>query len=655
MVEAGFLQHIMNNDTTFPVHLIEIRDELLKASYYSLDLETTGLEFEKDRITVISVATKNGGWAIRITEDDGDCPLRLVHACLKPIFEDSEKICVQHNSSFDTQMLAHKGIFLKNRIRDTMIMSWLIKEDRKTEGGHGLKNLALLELNHEMTSYDQARSLFGNFTDYATDDAITTLRLYKLFYEKLERLDLIKWLDEIEMPIARILIEVEINGVCLDPEKLKQLKRQAADELEQLADEACKLAGYKFEVGSAAQWGRLLFDELRIGTRSDKTNIFSMRGKKKPHCKICNSTGRIDSRDCQSCLGPWGTSDDVIKAIVRHYAKLKAEADTKGQEFSEENSKAYKLAKLLLKYREVSTRNNTFIKPLLERAKVNRIIHPKFKQIGTITGRFASEDPNYQNLPRDGGVRAAFIARPGKKIIRADFSQAELRLMAHMSQDPTMLAIYRNKGDIHSKTAAACGVSRQAAKAINFGLIYRMSANRLRAQLALEGIEVTVEQCQDYVKKYFGQYSRVREFHRKVEGAVLQRANKEGFGWIKTLGGRYRRIPKDVLDDPEKSYPAITQFINTTIQGGVSDLVKYAMVQIQNEFKRRGWLDPEKGIWRATLSGQVHDEVFAEVDEEIAEEAAKIIQFHMEDSGRVFKISVPMTSDALVVDSLAKE
>jgi len=226
-----------------------------------------------------------------------------------------------------------------------------------------------------------------------------------------------------------------------------------------------------------------------------------------------------------------------------------------------------------------------------------------------------------------------------------------------MSGDRTMIDIYLNGGDIHQATADACGVSRQAAKEINFGLIYRMSANRLQGQLALRGIELPYEECKKYVKRYFAKYKRVREYHKRVERTVFHRLDSdemEDYGWIKTLGGRYRRLDRNYLTQRETAYTAITRAINATIQGGVSDLIKVAMVDCQNAFRKNGWLDPENGIWDACIQGQVHDEIFVECKEEIAEQVKAILSYCLENAGRKYKIKVPMIADAEIVDNLAK-
>jgi DNA polymerase-1 len=426
------------------------------------------------------------------------------------------------------------------------------------------------------------------------------------------------------MPTTKVLIEVETRGVCLDKKQLKTIKREAWELLETLEKEIYEMVGYKFDVGSPKQLAKVLFGELKIGMRPDGTNEFSHRGKS----------------------GEWSTANAVMSAIGRSAPSCKKADHTKC---------GHTLVGKLLKFREINTRQNVFIKPLLERCRISPIIHPRFIQIGTVSGRFASKDPNYQNLPRKGGVRKAFIARPGHKIVKADYSQAELRLMGHMSGDPIMIQLYRNGEDIHQATADACGITRQAAKAVNFGLIYRMSANRLQGQLALQGIEITIEDAYKYVKRYFRNYKMVRNYHKRVETVVMQRLDQNGeYGWVKTLGGRYRRLDRDYLTNKETSYTAITQAINTTIQGGVSDLIKVAMVDCQNAFRKNNWLNPEQNVWHACIQGQVHDEIFVECKEEIAEDVRDIITHSMVNAGLKYKIKVPMTADAEIVDSLAK-
>lgn len=598
---------------TFSVDLEEIRKQLLRATYVSIDLETTGLDFYEDRITIVSIAAEIDGAVVGWVIDCREHPIEKIREVLGPVFLDDTKTFIFHNASFDVRFLNKYSIYFGGRIADTMIMAWLYDEDRVRHGGYGLKHCVLKHLNYKMASYEEARSLFGSFEDYAADDAKQTLLLFFFFKKSLEEQGLMEWFWKIEMPVCALLIEAEAQGVYLDKEQLRRLKKEAFEKLEEIEKKIYELVGYKFDVGSPKQWSRILFDEKKIGMRPDGTNEFSARGKN----------------------GDWSTSNAVLEAMQRA---------------------GHELPNVLLDFREINTRLNVFIKPLLERALISPIIHPRFIQVGTVSGRFASRDPNYQNLPRKGGIRRAFIARPGYKIVRADYSQAELRLMAHMSGDPIMIEIYRSGGDIHQTTADACGVSRQAAKAINFGLIYRMSAARLQAQLALQGIEISIVEAVEYVKRYFRNYKRVREYHKKVEDTVIQRLNQSGtYGYVRTLGGRYRRLDKNFLTQKDTEYTAITQAINTTIQGGVSDLIKVAMVDIQNDFRKRGWLDPAKGIWDAYLSGQVHDELFVECKEAIAEEVKEVVQYHLENAGRKFNIKVPMTADAKVVDHLDKD
>jgi len=610
------------------VDLQEVKAVLQKAKIFACDLETSGLSFSEDRITIVAIAAevdgKIKGWAIECI----DYPIEEIGRELFDIFHDKNKTVVFHNASFDIRMLNAHGIYVHNRVADTMIMAWLYDEDRVRHGGYGLKASVLKHLNYKMSSYQEARSLFGDFEDYAADDAVQTLRLFNYFEEKLESLGLMNWFWQIEMPITCLLIETETRGVMLDKAQLKKIKREAWVEVEDLEQKIFKTVGYKFDVGSPKQWARILFDEMKVGMREDGTNKFSYRSEKGTK--------------------QWSTANAVLEAIRRSGVGCSQINHDKCHHF---------LGELLLKFREINTRLNVFIKPLLIRCRYGLIIHPRFIQIGTVTGRFASRDPNYQNLPRKGGIRKAFVARPGYKICKADYQQAELRLMAHMSNDPVMVAIYMNNGDIHQTTAEACGVSRQAAKEINFGLCYRMSANRLQIQLAIQGIELSYEECKKYVKRYFAKYKQVRNYHKRVERTVLHRLDSEELNdssWVKSLGGRYRRLDRNYLTQFDTSYTAITKMINFTIQGGVSDLIKVAMVDCQNAFRKKGWLDPENGIWDACIQGQVHDEIFVECKEEIAEEVKEILTYCMENAGRKYKIKVPMTADAEIVDNLAK-
>ena len=603
--------------------LFEIAENLAQWDIFSLDLETSGFSHEFDNITVVALASPSGKWALRVR----DYPLPVIKHVLRDCFLSTKKTIVGHNIKFDLLFLRYKGIEILCRVEDTMVMSWLWREDGRSYE-HGLKSCVKAELNHQMTTYQEASGLFESLTDYAADDAHWTLELRNIYVRKLKTTGVWKWFSDVETHITSILCDIEYRGVQLDQPRLVALKKEAFDQLEALEVRIYQLAGRKFDVASPQQCAQVLFAEKKIGVKPDGSNSYSERGKN----------------------GEYSTANAVLEAIALDYKKL-----PRDQQAGDPRA----LGSALLDYREVNTRLNVFIRPLLERCQLSTIIHPSYSQIGTVTGRFASRDPNFQNLPRDGGIRAAFIAREGFVYVRADYSQAELRLMAHMSQDPTMLEVYRNNGDIHTATAAACGLQgdegRQAAKAINFGLIYRMNASRLQGQLALKGITITYDQAVAYIKRYFSKYFKVRDYHSLVEKTIFQRLEQDKeFGWVRTLGGRYRHLEKVYLEDRKLSYSAITQGINATIQGGVSDLVKVAMIEIQNEFKARGWLNAVLGVWRAYIIGQIHDEIIVECEKDISAEVKQIVKAKMEEAGVFFKLSVPMTADAKIAISMAK-
>ena len=241
------------------------------------------------------------------------------------------------------------------------------------------------------------------------------------------------------MSTTQVLIEIEMRGSCLDPVSLKEVQADILSKLDNLEKEIYKEVGHQFDIGSPKQCARVLFRSEKKGSEFFTGNMDT----------IDETLAERFSQIGKS--GDYSTSNVVLKAMS--YEDIK-------------------LASLILKFREFNTRLNTFVRPSLNRCKVSNIIYPKFFQT-TKSGRLRSRDPNYQNLPRTGGIRKSFVARPGYKIVKADYSQAELRLIAHLSNDPIMIDIYRNNGDIHQKTAEACRISRQEAKAVNFLLIYR--------------------------------------------------------------------------------------------------------------------------------------------------------------------------------------
>lgn len=365
------------------VNLDEILEALLAADEIACDIETTDLDMRECRVTSIQFAVmKDGepvGWVINLDEQ---ITLPLLAKKFEPVLKNRKKRIIFHNASFDVHVLALRGFHFSTNLGDTMIMAWLHDEDRKRHGSYGLKECVLKYLNYQMATYEEARSLFGCMDDYAADDAKQTLRLYHFFRKKLSEVNLVDWFERVEMPVTRILIEAEMRGVQIDGEQLKIVKKDCYAKLAEIQEEIYKLAGYSFDIASPKQLSRVLFDELKIGVGSNGINMFSERGKN----------------------NDWSTSNEVLEAMKRA---------------------GHKIADLLLDFREYNTRLNVFINPLLERFYYSPIIHPRFVQTATVTGRFASRDPNYQNLPRKGGIRKAFIARPEYKIIRADYCVAE--------------------------------------------------------------------------------------------------------------------------------------------------------------------------------------------------------------------------------------
>jgi DNA polymerase-1 len=368
--------------------LISIRDKLAEVSVYSCDIETVDLS-RNTRITAIIFARRIDG------EDEGwvlytkDYPVGLISRIFDPIFRDKSKICVYHNAKFDVPRLNRHGIYIKSRLADTMVMAWLLDEDRIRHGGYGLKHCTKKYLGHTMSSYEDAQSLFGDFTQYALEDALYTLKLYYLFYELLfsNSPKLEQWFLNYEMPTTQVLIDVEMRGSCLDPPCLKEVQTDILSKLDKLEKEIYKEVGHQFDIGSPKQCARVLF------------------------------------RSGNSCSEFFAADSDVIdESLAERFSSIGKSGDysTSNQVLKAMSYEDIKLASLILKFREFNTRLNTFVRPSLNRCKVSNIIYPKFFQT-TKSGRLRSRDPNYQNLPRTGGIRKSFVARPGYKIVKADY------------------------------------------------------------------------------------------------------------------------------------------------------------------------------------------------------------------------------------------
>ena len=541
--------------------------EIRKAGRAAIDTETTGLDPFTDIMVGISISwAENQGIYIplSLSESDGLLAPETIRAALNPLVADPRIRWIAHNWRFDYKVLRKAGYDVDGIDCDTMLASYLLSPERSS---NGLKNLSLEILGIQMTAIS---TLIGSGDDmvtlasadvdavgeYACQDADVTRKLWRTFSPKIDECGLREVHDEIEVPLAQVLARMELEGIRLDRAHFKQLSTETAKTLEGLTLEIHEMAGRPFNINSTQQVAAILFDELGL-----------------PHQKK-TATG-------------YSTDVTVLEAL----------------------SKSHPLPAKLLEYRQLEKLKGTYLDPL------PRLIHPStgrvhssFHQTVAATGRLSSSDPNLQNIPvrTEAGraIRQGFIPRKeGWLLLSADYSQIELRILAHMSGDPALSEAFHTGEDIHSLTASkvfkvslenVTKEMRNQAKAINFGIIYGMTAFRLARDLNLA--HKTAEQ---FIDNYFSVYAGVRGFIDQT----LEKCRAEGF--VTTLKGRRRYVPEINSSNQNRRFQAERIAVNSPIQGSSADMIKLAMIRIDREIRHRKM--------QARMILQVHDELIFDV------------------------------------------
>ena len=513
-------------------------------------------------------------------------------AALKPVFANPAIRKIGQNMKYDLLVLGHYGIEVKGIYFDTMIASYLLNPGRPS---HSLDALALEFLNYKTTTYSDVtgsgKKQIGfhevdikTATDYSGEDADITLRLKQLLAPGLKEQSLEKLFRDIEMPLMEVLVDMERTGVKINAGFLAALSKRLEKETAKIIKTIYELAGAEFNINSTKQLADILFVKLQLmPTKRTKTGF--------------------------------STNVDVLEELA-HLHPLPAE---------------------ILKYRTLAKLKSTYIDalPAMINPKTGRL-HTSFNQTVTATGRLSSSDPNLQNIPIRTGVgreiRQAFIAEGGASLLSADYSQIELRVLAHMSADPGLIQTFIEDQDVHTRTASEIfGLPpdeitpemRRKAKAVNFGIVYGISAFGLA-----QDIGVSNSEAKRYIDSYFSRYPKVREF---IDSTVRDaRIN----GYVTTLFGRRRFIP-----ELSSSVVAVRNFgertaVNTPIQGSAADLIKLAMIQIQRRLYREQL--------RSKMILQVHDELVFEVPDDEIELMKKLVQDEMEG---VVTLAVPVRAD----------
>ena len=568
--------------------LNKVLDSIEDGSIVAFDTETTGLDYEKDKLVGFSFCFEDTqayyvpfehfylGIGEQVSHEDAKNGI-------KKIFE--HKV-VGHNIKFDLHFVSR---FIDDdtlgAYGDSMILAWLINP----ESALALDKLSFALLGHTMVAFKDTVKKGETFASveleeacrYASEDALITFKLYKLFLEKLQLQDanhLIELAKEIEMPFMLTLMGMERDGIRLDAKFLESFRVEVKQTLQDLTKKIHSLAKCEFNINSTKQLGVVLFEELGLCV-----------GKK-------TKTG-------------YSTNEAVLTSLIDEHEIIPE----------------------LLKYREVYKLFSTYVEPLLKLSyeDTNSKIHTSFIQTGTATGRLSSKNPNLQNIPARGElglkIREAFVASEGKKLIGIDYSQIELRLLAHFSQDKVLVDAFRDDKDIHRQTAVAlfgedeADAKRGVAKTVNFGLLYGMGQKKLSVTLG-----ITIKEAKEIIQKYFETFPTVKIFFR----SIVDRAKEQGY--VETLLKRRRYF------DFENAKPMFRaayerESVNTVFQGSASDLIKLSMIEINRIIKEQD-LD-------AKMLLQIHDELIFEVDEAQAKSLGKKFQEIMHN---IVKLIVPL-------------
>ncbi|MEE0133430.1 MAG: DNA polymerase I [Treponema sp.] len=592
---SSFRKNVGNySAVTDGAQLQEFIDQVLASpeKIVAFDCETDGLNSREAALVGFSLSCRSGeGFYIPLVCGDGLLAGNLISkadalAQLQRLFGNKDCTVIMHNGKFDYQVLCCNGLPQPQcLIWDTMVAAWLLEPERSS---YSLESLAAGKLGLETISFDSIVPKGSTFADltldqavpYAAEDADLTWQLYQLFKPRLEQTNLLKLFLQLEMPVLPVLAQMELCGIHIEGHELEAYGQELSQEIAHIQAEIYEIVGHEFNIASTKQLQQVLFEERGLPT-----------GKK---TKSGYSTDT-------SVLETLAALDVVPRKILEFRAK----------------------SKLL----------STYVETLPKMADSQGRIHTSFMQTGTATGRLSSRDPNLQNIPvRDEEgrrIRSAFTSSSDKVLISADYSQIELVLLAHLSQDEGLCSAFTSGIDVHKATAALIfGVSaqevtaemRRTAKTINFGVMYGMSAFRLSNELGIPR-----GQAQSFIEKYFATYAGISQFKE----ATISQAEEKGY--VETIMGRRRYIPSINSRNKLEKSGAERIAVNTPIQGSAADIVKKAMLDVTALLKKEGC--------SAQLLLQVHDELIFECPKAEAESAAALIRQGME---AVVELRVPL-------------
>ncbi|EGN76022.1 DNA polymerase I [Idiomarina sp. A28L] len=584
-------------------------DRLNAAEYFAIDTETTSLDYMEAELVGISFAVAPGEAAyIPLMHQDLDGPQQLerdwVLAELKPLLEDTSPKKIGQNIKYDMHVFRRYDIHLRGVLNDTMLASYVLNS---TSSRHDMDTLSLTHLGHKTIAYTDVAGKgakqkrfdevpISQAAPYAAEDADITLRLHEVLWPRVKaegRLQEV--LKEIELPLIPVLAMMERRGVKIDPDQLAKQSAEITKELAEIEKEAFEIAGDPFNLNSTKQLQVILFEQLGLPVK-----------KKTPK-------------------GAPSTAEEVLQELALDYP----------------------LPELILRHRGMAKLKSTYTDklPRMIKAATGRI-HTSYHQAVTATGRLSSTDPNLQNIPirNEAGrrVRKAFVAPDGYKIVAIDYSQIELRIMAHISQSSGLVEAFARGRDIHKATAAEVfGVAlddvtseqRRRAKAVNFGLIYGMSAFGLARQL-----NVPQKDAQHYMNVYFERFPGVQEYMERTRESAAKH------GYVETICGRRLYLPEINAGNGMRRKAAERAAINAPMQGSAADIIKKAMLDVA------AWLKNPENVAEGDvfLTMQVHDELVFEIREEKVDTYVKLLTNVME---QAVKLDVPLIAEAGVGDN----
>jgi len=573
--------------------------ELAKHPTLAVDTETTSLDNKIAKLVGLCLSVEpHAGYYVALGHDEGpNLPLESVQAALLPLLREKTRRLVFHNAKYDAPILQRHGLLPEDwahpgKVADTMIAAFLCNSGSREIS---LDDLALKHFGHAMIPITEligkgknqksfAETPQDKACEYGAEDADYTLQLWGHYEKELQAKKQEELFNGIEMPLLPVLAAMEAKGVIINVAGLSDLSVDLQREIERLETEICGHAGCTFNIASTQQLAVILFEKL------------GLKGGKK------TKTG-------------YSTDASVLEKLEDSHPIIRS----------------------LLDYREMTKLRSTYVEtlPTLINPATGRV-HTTYSQVIAATGRLSSINPNLQNIPIRSElgkkIRKCFVAAPGKVLLCADYSQIELRMLAHLSGDPALSQAYRDGVDIHARTAAALyGVPesavtsemRRASKVVNFGVLYGMGAHRLSGQL-----KIPYGEAKRFIENYFATFSSVENYLAQTVESGRR------LGYVETLGGRRRYLP-DLLSD-NRVFKENAERIagNTPIQGSAADLIKLAMIRIHARL--------EAGDLPCEMLLQVHDELVFEVDENRVEEAAALVKHEMENA---MTLSVPLVAD----------